>query len=61
MSAVNYPVSGRRRRESLVGSFKDRVVINGSPKFCRPFRLPVPATLTHDVWMLIVLVELEGY
>ena len=60
MSAVNHPVSGRRRHESLIRSFEDRVVVDGEPKFRRPVRLPVPTALAHNEWMHIVFMEFES-
>ena len=59
MSAVNDPVSGRRRRESLIRSIDIRAAGDGQFEFRRPSRLVVPTTFAHSKWMRIVCIELE--
>ena len=60
MSAVNDPVSGRRRRESLVRSIKNGAVGNGKSEFRRPLRLVVPTALTHNIRMRVILTKPEN-
>ena len=60
MSAVNDPVSGRRRHESLVWSLKNRAVVNGKLEFRRPFQPVVPTALAHNIWVRVIFVELEN-
>ena len=60
MSAVNDPVSGRRRRESLIRSLENRAVGNGKLEFLRPYRPVMPTPLAHNIRMRIILEKPEN-